>query len=267
MRVISLGGGVQSTAMVVLAVQGELDAEIALFANVGDDSEHPDTLDYVAEVLEPWAASQGFTIRQLRREFTRGDHVGQTLSILQYQALSKRSIVIPARMSNGAPGNRSCTVDWKIRVVGRWLREHGATPDNPAEVCIGFSTDEIQRVSGRQPSKYQISTYPLLDLGLNRADCMRVIADAGLPVPPKSACWFCPFTTPQRWAEMRRDTPDLFNAAQAVEDMLNTKRAHIGKDDVFLTRFGKRLSESIGEAQPALFTSDDGVCDDGYCFV
>ena len=64
MRVISYGGGVQSTAMVIMAAThdpefetacgGPIDA--ALFSNVGDDSEHPATLDYVRNVIQPWAA-------------------------------------------------------------------------------------------------------------------------------------------------------------------------------------------------------------------
>ena len=46
MKVISYGGGVQSTAMLVLANQGAIDSvDAALFSNVGDDSEHPATLD------------------------------------------------------------------------------------------------------------------------------------------------------------------------------------------------------------------------------
>ena len=43
-RAISFGGGVQSTALLVLASQGKIDFRTFLFANVGDDSEHPATL-------------------------------------------------------------------------------------------------------------------------------------------------------------------------------------------------------------------------------
>ena len=34
---ISYGGGVQSTALIVLAATGRIHADAALFANVGDD--------------------------------------------------------------------------------------------------------------------------------------------------------------------------------------------------------------------------------------
>lgn len=46
LRVISYGGGVQSTALLVLAASGRIDFRTFLFANVGDDSEHNATLVY-----------------------------------------------------------------------------------------------------------------------------------------------------------------------------------------------------------------------------
>ena len=55
MRVISYGGGVQSTALVVLAAQGKIGhVDAALFANVGDDSEHPASNTRVASEEEKW---------------------------------------------------------------------------------------------------------------------------------------------------------------------------------------------------------------------
>ena len=48
MRVFSFGGGVQSTAALVLAAQGKIDYQTFLFADTGD--EHPDTYDYLNNV-------------------------------------------------------------------------------------------------------------------------------------------------------------------------------------------------------------------------
>ena len=49
LKVFSYGGGVQSTACLVLVAQGKLGIQTFLFANVGDDSEHPATLRYVRD--------------------------------------------------------------------------------------------------------------------------------------------------------------------------------------------------------------------------
>jgi hypothetical protein len=158
-------------------------------------------------------------------------------------------------------------------VVGKWLKANGASADNPATVMIGISTDEVHRVGNKKVEPYERPVYPLIDgygLSLDRAGCMEVIRDAGLPVPGKSSCFFCPFHRPATWAEQRRDKPELFARSQQLEDTLNERRVMLGKDPVWLTRFNRRLSDAVAEAQTPLFTDGefgDGVCDEGYCWT
>src|ERR1700690_4098828 len=73
LRVVSFGGGVQSTALLVLAARGLIDFQTFLFANVGDDSEYPGTLCYVREVSIPYAEQHGLSLIELRR-VRRDDH-------------------------------------------------------------------------------------------------------------------------------------------------------------------------------------------------
>jgi hypothetical protein len=125
LRVVSYGGGVQSTALLVLAATGRIDFGVFLFANVGDDSEDPGTLDYLHRYAKPYAALHGIQLHELHR--LRRDGSTETL----YGRLTQpgsRSLPIPVRMSNGAPGTRSCTADFKIKVIGRWL---GRAIDQP----------------------------------------------------------------------------------------------------------------------------------------
>lgn len=263
LRVVSYGGGVQSTALLVLAATGRIEYPTFLFANVGDDSEHPATLRYVRDVAMPYAAAQSIALHELDR--VRRDGTTETL----YGRLTRegsRSVDIPVRMSNGAPGNRSCTADFKIRVIGKWLRVHGATPDDPATVGVGISVDEIHRANNRRVEPHERIVYPLLDLGLRRDDCMRVIRAAGLPVPPKSSCYFCPFHTEAAWFRLRDDEPDLFERSCALEDTLNARRDALGKDHVYLTRFGRPLRDVIPEGVETLPLADDG-CDSGWCMT
>src|SRR5688500_10223170 len=214
----SYGGGVQSTAILVLAATGALPIRTFLFANTGDDSEDPATLHYVRTVAAPYAHTHAITLHELHR--TRRDGTIETL----YGRLTRpesRSLPLPVRMSNGAPGTRSCTADFKIICIGRWLKAHGAGPDNPSTVALGISRDEIHRANSRRVEPYERVIYPLLDLGLRRTDCVGIIRRAGLAVPPKSSCWFCPLHRASAWAEMRRDRPDLFARACRLEDLLN----------------------------------------------
>lgn len=275
LTVISYGGGVQSTALVAMAATGYLQQRLglrpdaALFSNVGDDSEHPGTLRYVRNVVIPWAASRGLTIHELERR----KRTGETETLWgRLMREDSRSLPIPVRMPDtGAPGTRSCTRDFKIAVIGKWLKANGATADTPATVCIGISTDEIQRVSNKRAEPYESPRYPLIELGMNRADCMRYIQSVGLPVPGKSSCFFCPFHRPLMWSEMRRDEPELFERAAQLEETLNRRRDKLGKDRVYLTRFGKPLRDAIGEAQQMLPVFAAGpdleTCDEGACWT
>jgi hypothetical protein len=180
------------TAALVLAAAGRIDFRTFLFANVGADSEYPGTLTYFEQYAKPYAAANDLELIELHR--VRRDGSRETL----YGRLTKpgsRSLPTPVRMSNGAPGTRSCTADFKIRVVGKWLKAHGASAENPATVGIGISTNEIMRA--------------------------------------------------------------------------NNRRAGLGKDPVYLTRYGKPLARAIPGGQPTLFDPDaeDALCDSGRCFT
>jgi hypothetical protein len=113
---------------------------------------------------------------------------------------------------------------------------------------------------------------PLLDLRLRRTDCIGIIRDAGLPVPPKSACWFCPLHSPEDWADMRRSDPDLFARACDLEDQLIQRRGQLDKDPVYLTRYGAEHGRRLGQVIPAgrdllpIFDGD-ADCDSGWCMT
>lgn len=185
-KAFSYGGGTQSTAALVLAAEGKLDYRTFLFANVGEDSERPATLAYVREIAEPFAALAGIEYMELRKR-TRD---GKPQTLMQKIDASERSIPIPVRMGErGAPGNRTCTAEFKIRVIEKELRQRGATKDEKAVVGIGITTDELGRVGSEidPRSPYQLRKYPLFELGLSRQDCRQIILGAGLPMPKRAS--------------------------------------------------------------------------------
>lgn len=105
---------------------------------------------------------------------------------------------------------------------------------------------------------------------MDRIACMQLIHQAGLEVPPKSSCFFCPFHRPQVWAELRRDEPELFDKAQQLEDVMIAKQQARGKNAVYLTKFGVRLTDAIHVAGQTLFDidpNDENGCDSGHCFT
>jgi hypothetical protein len=172
-------------------------------------------------------------------------------------------------MANGSPGNRNCTVEFKIKPIARWIKAN-------APGCVlgkGISTDEPHRATPSRESDCYSSAYPLIELGYSRQDCLRVVADAGLPQPPKSSCWFCPYKTTDQWITMRRERPELSASAAELENRLNAKREAIGKDRVFMSGVGARRRQSLDTAIPdqlGLFSEwideQDG-CESGYCMT
>jgi len=306
LHTISYGGGVQSTALLALAGTERIPHRTFLFANTGDDSEHPDTLAYVRDIAIPWGREHGVDVIEVQR--TMRD--GSLESILGRIERTAKAEVIPVRSSaDGPPLSRSCTVDFKIETLGRWLKDHGARgpirclahaemeagnmtaeealtdagpgweancacePGSPAHVGVGISLDEIHRAN-RKPRPYEHITYPLLgampgdpdccktDFKVRRTDCARIIRDAGLPVPPKSSCWFCPHHSFNAWVELRGERPDLFARAADLETRLTEKAG----SPRYLTRYGRPLADAIPDDVETLpFDDSDGSCMDGAC--
>lgn len=264
-HVFSCGGGVQSTACLVLAAQGVIPYRTFIFANVGNKSEEPRTLTYVSHHLKPFAAQHGIQWIDLQR--TRRD--GTLVDLYEDLHRPVRAINIPVRMANGSPGNRNCTVEFKIKPIARWVKKN-------APGCIlgkGISTDEPHRATPSRESDVYTSAYPLIELGLSRQDCLRLVANTTLPQPPKSSCWFCPYKTTEQWVTMRRERPDLFAKATALEDHLNAKRRSIGKDRIFMSGMGASRGQSLNAVIPdqlGLFPEwideQDG-CESGYCMT
>jgi len=262
-RTFSFGGGVQSMAVLVLAAMGKVQYDAFLFANVGDDSERAATLEYVERIAKPYAAANGLNLIELQR-MSRSGEVKTLYGTLH---TAKRSINIPVKLASGAYGNRNCTADFKIYVIAKWQKQHGATKANKAVCGLGITVDEIHRARTDSGIAWQTLEYPLLDLRMFRRDCVKVIQDAGLPVPPKSACWFCPFHNRQEWQRMKREEPDVFDKAVTLENMLNERREMLGKDRIFLHASGLPLAQIVGDQIVMDFPEDDMPCDTGHCFV
>lgn len=263
LRFFSYGGGVQSTAALVLAVQGKIDFPIFLFSNVGDDSEHPATLVYVRDVAVPYAAANGIELIEIRP--TR---FGQPVSLYQMVVSEEvRSIPIPLRTSDGGVGRRSCTKHFKVVPIARELKRRGATKEQPAIIGMGISIDEYQRMRNDSPIAWQRYEYPLIDFRLTRNDCRQIIADAGLPVPPKSSCWFCPFRRLGDWRQMKTHEPLLFMNAVVMERDILAKRKRNGHDPNYLSRKGMPLSEAFQGDQADMFDEIDDACESGFCMT
>jgi hypothetical protein len=270
-RVFSFGGGRQSTAVLVLQATGKLphNYDLMLFANVGQNAERSETLSYFTEYAMPYAEEHSVSLKEVQRKHRDGSNYDLYDELLR----DTRSVPIPVYMEGGAPGRRSCTTDYKIAVIDRTIR---ILDISHAVVGLGISADETERMKdeswtdvkpGIREEKlgfWKRVDYPLVDLRYSLQDCVKIITDAGLPLPPKSACWFCPFKSRNEWIRMRQHEPELFAKAVALEKRLNEKRGAMLRDNIFLHSSSKPLEQAVA-IQRGLF--DDETNDEcgGFC--
>ncbi len=269
-RAFSFGGGVQSTAVLVMQARGLLrnPYDAFVFANVGEDSENPATLAYIEQHAKPYAQAHGIEFVELRKIMH-----GQSETLLHYIGRMERNIPIPVYMANGAPGNRGCTERFKIEVVDRWLRDQGL---QRVIMGLGISLDEYWRArdtdwhdhhAGRNFGFAKKREYPLIEAMKRRTDCHTLITEAGLPVPPKSSCWFCPFSRRGHWQDLHDHQPEQFQKAIDLETDINHKRAALGRDRVFLHPSLRPLDQAVGDQLQMFPEWEMDVCESGYCMV
>lgn len=81
---------------------------------------------------------------------------------------------------------------------------------------IGISTDEATRM---KPSRvpWIRNRWPLIEVGMSRADCISWMTSRGYPEPPRSACVFCPYHNDKEWLRLKRDEPHEFQRAVKFE--------------------------------------------------
>lgn len=189
-RINSFGGGVQSVAALVLQAQGRINYDYFIFSNVGEDSENPATISYFRDHVIPFARQNNIAIEETRKLLR-----GKPISLYEQLMREDKSIKIPMRLNSGAFGLRACTYGFKVLVVARWVRLRG---HREAVIGLNISTDEIHRarfpvwekIAGIQ----QIKEYPLIDLGISRNDCIRIIAEAGCLFRRSHPVFFVHFT-------------------------------------------------------------------------
>jgi len=196
--ILSYGGGVQTIAMCVLVVRGVLERPDAVIA-ADTGREMPTTWEYADAYARPLLDSVGIPLHIASHDLATVDLYGHNGDLL-----------IPTYTETGKLPT-FCSTEWKARVVERYARRVLGL-QGPLVNWIGFSLDEAKRVKTHEGKRY-----PLLELCLTREDCLHIIADAGLPPPPKSRCYMCPHQHNAEWREVKAN-PALWAEAVALDN-------------------------------------------------
>jgi hypothetical protein len=218
MHIISLGAGVQSTTMALMAAHGEIMPmpDAAIFADTGWEPKA--VYDHLA-----WLRSGNvlpFPVHVVSSGNLRDDALaGQSRRSGTFAAVPW--FIINQDGSHGM-GRRQCTSHYKVDPIRRKVREllgKGArdrVPAGAAELWLGISLDEVIRAT---PSKvrFVINRFPLLEQRKSRRECVAWLACHGYQEPPKSACIGCPFHNNATWRDLKRRRPDEWAEAVAVD--------------------------------------------------
>ena len=229
-NVLSLGAGVQSTTLYLMACEEELRINYAVFADTQDEpGKVYDHLGWLRNlggppILEATKGRLGDDL--MRRENSTRQRFA---SIPAFTAPS-----IGDREIGWKEGKvrRQCTREYKIDVVERVIRRQilGMKPGQriPPGVFViqyfGISTDEARRAKALEKRlkdvHWSIPSFPLLSKSMTRGDCHKYLEGRVPYKVPRSACVFCPYKTNMEWRRLRDEDPEGWARATEVDEAL-----------------------------------------------
>jgi hypothetical protein len=223
LRVLSLGAGVQSTTVLLMAIHGEFEhrPDCAIFSDTQWEPravyEHLDWLQGVSETA-------GIPVYHVSAGNLKDDALddNRNFAAMPLYSLNKEERASQLR--------RQCTREYKIAPIQRRIREllDDQIRTRRAELWMGISLDEVQRM---KPSRVQYieHRWPLIEKRMGRNDCLLWLDRHGYPRPPKSSCIGCPLHDTRYWQWLHQSSPDEFAEAVEFDEAIRHKATRIGE--------------------------------------
>ena len=257
MKIISLGLGIQSTAMYLMSSLGHIErADYAIFAD--PDAELPDTYNLWSKIKLWKQKNNGIPLIKKKKSLYN--------DIIKAYKNNTRVAKIPAHTSSGGIMLRQCTGEYKIQIVIKEVRRLHKLKKHqrmkPTEMWLGISLDEIQRMKESQLYNV-IYKYPLIDKRLTRSDCISFLEQNNFFNVKKSSCTFCPYHNNKAWKEIKQNYPKEWSKAIKLDKVIRNSKQFGIKDELFLHTSLKPLDKAyLQEDQEELF-----MCEEGYCGI
>lgn len=221
-NVLSLGAGVQSSALLMLYLEGKLKPmpDFAVFA---DTQAEPVRVYEWLKKLQAKAEGKCEIIIG-----TKGDIIADFYKANESGRWASMPFFV--RNPDGSVGisKRQCTYDYKIMVVQQEVRKklgykYRQRMKHQINMIIGISMDEVQRMKDAR-DKWQTNVYPLIDeLEWERHQCYDYLKTVMGEMPPKSSCYVCPYRSNESWKQLKRSEPDCFEKACKFDDDLRAR--------------------------------------------
>lgn len=248
-HIISLGAGVQSSTMALMAAHGEITPmpDCAIFADTQCEP------SYVYEQLEYVRERVPFPIISVTKSSLVDNLFQDDFSqIPAYFDATKRRL---------KKGRRQCTYQWKIVPVYRAIRDfYGVKgkrlPDGFVTEWLGISTDEAGRMKDSREGWIE-HRYPLIEKEMSRTDCLNWLTSHGYKAPKRSACTFCPLQSKDEWREKRERGGTDWTQIQSVEQRLLERGEYLDPMGLGLNNY----IDGIFPNQPNFFINEcEGMC-------
>ncbi len=208
---VAFGGGTDSTAMLVEMVRrGEPRPHAILFADTG--GEHPHTYAHI-ETFSAWLVLKGYPAITSVHRATIAKIEGKSLS-LEQDCLARKTV------PSVAFGFKTCSQKFKVQPQEKWANNDvecnlawaaGLTVTR----LVGFEYGEERRA--READAKYTNRYPLIEWKMDRDACKEAILIAGLRLPGKSSCFFCPNSKKYEIKALADTYPALLDRALAME--------------------------------------------------
>lgn len=267
MKILAFGAGMQSTALALMSCEKAM----------GKPGLYPEVPIYDAAVFCDLGLEPAWVARQV--EFTRNvcqkvDIPFYVLDTPLYRDFMRnfgqcRTVSIPwwTLMEDGHRSKlpRNCTIDYKIEMLAKFVRwgllgykkgQRLRPCDIKAhELHMGFSAEEQQRCKD-SPNQLFINKFPLVTMGLTRANNYKYILEQWGLDTKASACAFCPFHRNYFFQYIQQHEPETYAAIVGVDNLLrdNTPLPTM-RSKLFMSRSRKRIVD---------LTPED--CNDAECF-
>ena len=222
-NIISLGAGVQSSTMILMAAHGEITPrpDAAVFS---DTQAEPQSVYKWLDWLEEEVSKCPFPIPIYR--VTAGNLTEESLRIRttkkEGREYARSLIPFHTKDDEGSRGMgmRICTTDFKIVPITRFVKEFCKVPRGHKEIkvtqWIGISCDEIQRMKPSRETWCQ-HRWPLIEMDMKRHNCLQWMKAKNYPLPPRSSCVYCPYHSDHEWIRLKNEEPEEFEKAVQFE--------------------------------------------------
>jgi hypothetical protein len=205
--VVSWGGGVNSTALLIGLQERSIRPDVITFADTG--GEKPETYQY-RTTFDRWL----------------GDHDLPAITTVANDGMYvtlENNCRTKKMLPSLAYGFKSCSEKYKKRPQEKYLKgrkwaKRVWAAGGKIRKAIGIDAGEAHRAKVSEDRCYTY-WYPLIEWNWAREECIAAIIRAGLPVPIKSACFFCPASTKREVVWLAEHHPELMQRALDMEEI------------------------------------------------